>query len=208
MKKLISTFGCGSALCAALATVPVASHAQVWAYGPNGLGYVTTPNPISPNCVAPQIWTLSNGHYMCANPPAPNPAPGGGTITPGIPLGTNESQVCLGALATINPWGTPDSGFFHWTSDLAAGESLYGSLSGPQSGTVDATYNAWFNSLPWGNIAQIEQTWGAVPSSGGTADMWVGYDGYGGYGACWVSPGTTNVLGVYYILPEYEANGA
>lgn len=124
----------------------------------------------------------------------------------GIPTGTPESQVCLGALATIDPWGTPDNGFMHWSSDLAAGQALFGSLSGPVAGSGSDTFNAWFNSLPWGNIAQIQQQYG-TGAPAGNADMWTGGDGNGGLAACWVAPGTTNVLGTYYILPTYETNG-
>jgi hypothetical protein len=51
------------------------AQAQVLAIGPNGqLGYVTTPAPISPDCIPPQIWTLTNGHYSCQNPTPPQQA--------------------------------------------------------------------------------------------------------------------------------------
>lgn len=216
---------------ALLGATPMVSFAQVWSTGTNGqMGYHGTPNPVSPNCVAPQVWTWTNGHYSCQNPPPPPPpsCPTGYTQTAapswngsswvglgcaapppagGIPSGTPESQVCLGALATIDPWGTPDSGFFHWSSDLAAGQSLYGSLAGPTGGPGGDSFNAWWNSLPWQNIAQVQQQYG-TGAPAGNADMWTGYDGYGGYAACWVAPGTTNVLGTYYMLPTYEASGA
>ncbi len=50
--------------------VPRESRAQVFATGPDGPGYITTRNPISPDCVAPEVWTAYNGHYMCAAPPS------------------------------------------------------------------------------------------------------------------------------------------
>jgi hypothetical protein len=133
----------------------------------------------------------------CAVPP-----PAGG-----IPVGTPESQVCLGAVATVDPWGTPDNGFMHWSSDLAAGQAIFGSLSGPTYGTVSDTYATWVSSFPWANIAQINYQAGGEPDPAAIADMWVGGDSYGGTAACWVTPGTTNVLGVEYYNFQYETNG-
>jgi hypothetical protein len=54
--------------CAVL--LPCVALAQVFATSPAGTGYVSTQNPVSPNCVAPDVWTAFNGHYMCA-PPQP-----------------------------------------------------------------------------------------------------------------------------------------
>lgn len=96
----------------------------------------------------------------------------------------------------------------HWSSDLAAGQTIFGSLSGPTYGSINDTYSAWFNSFPWGNIAQINYQAGGTPNPGtAMADMWVGGDSYGGTVACWVTPGTTNVLGVQYYNFQYETNG-
>ncbi|CAE6849355.1 hypothetical protein R75461_07395 [Paraburkholderia nemoris] len=148
---------------------------------------------------AAPTWNGSNWVGIgCAVPP---PAQG-------IPPGTPESLVCLGAAATVDPWGTPDNSFMHWSSDLAAGQTIFGSLSGPTYGSVNDTYSAWFNSFPWQNIAQINYQAGGTPNPGtAMVDMWVGGDSYGGTVACWVTPGTTNVLGVQYYNFQYETNG-
>src|SRR5471030_2471439 len=58
------------AACVAAVTITQAAFAQVYATTPNGqMGYISTPNPVSPNCTAPYVWTAYNGHYMCAVPP-------------------------------------------------------------------------------------------------------------------------------------------
>lgn len=70
------------AFIALLGATPLVSLAQVWSMGSNGqMGYHGTPNPVSPNCVSPQVWTLTNGHYACQNPPPP-PGGGGGAYDP------------------------------------------------------------------------------------------------------------------------------
>lgn len=67
------------ALIALLGATPLVSPAQVWSTGTNGqMGYHGTPNPVSPNCIAPRVWTFSNGHYSCQAPPPPT-CPGGYT---------------------------------------------------------------------------------------------------------------------------------
>jgi hypothetical protein len=153
-------------------------------------GYTQTAGPTwngsswgSPGCVLPQIG--------------------------GIPSGTPESQVCLGAMATVDPWGTPDNGYMHWSSDLAAGQSLFGTLTSPVSGTVQDTYDTVWATIPWGNIVQVDlQNGGAPWYSVGNYDLWSAWDGYGGLGFCWVQPGTNNVIGLYYVHFQWQANGA
>jgi hypothetical protein len=55
-----------------LSLVPAVGEAQVFGTAPNGqMGFISTPNPLSPNCAAPNTWTAFNGHYMCA-PPQPS----------------------------------------------------------------------------------------------------------------------------------------
>jgi hypothetical protein len=39
--------------------------------GPNG----AYPQPYSPDCTPPQVWTMTNGHYSCANSPSPPALP-------------------------------------------------------------------------------------------------------------------------------------
>lgn len=182
----------------AMPTAPGCGPGESWTK--NGARYLCeTPQPsCAYGFASGPVWTGSSWSFVCNAPPPPPPSGG-------IPAGTPESQVCDAALATIDPWGTPDTAFFHWSSDLAAGMALWGALVGPVVGTVSATFNTVFAEQ---NQTGISAVYGTVPNVGGTYDLWWGTDGYGGVGFCWIQPGTTNLAGMYYILmTPQNANG-
>jgi hypothetical protein len=179
-------------------TAPGCGPGESWTK--NGARYqCQTPQPsCAYGFASGPVWTGSSWSFVCNAPPPPPPSVG-------IPVGTPESQVCAGALATIDPWGTPDAAYMHWLSDLVAGMALFGSLVGPVNGTASATFNAVFAQQ---NQTGISWTTGNVPNVAGIYDLWWGTDGYGGVAFCWVQPGTTNVVGLYYILmTPQNANG-
>jgi len=68
----LARFAMKATLGIAVAVVSAASMAQVYGTNSSGqTGFISTPQPTSPNCVAPNVWTPFNGHYMCA-PPQPS----------------------------------------------------------------------------------------------------------------------------------------
>ncbi len=83
-------------LAALLATVQTADAQMT--IGANG----AFPQPYSPNCVAPLVWTMTNGHYSCQNPPPPPPptCPNGYTET-SAPVWNGVSWSAPGCLATV-----------------------------------------------------------------------------------------------------------
>src|ERR1700675_2197860 len=143
-----------------------------------GPGESCTKNGARYQCETPQpscaygfasgpVWTGSSWSFSCNAPPAPS-QPQPRPSTPGIPVGTPESQVCLGALATVDPWGTADNAYMHWSSDLAAGRGLFGSLIGAVNGTTSATFNAVFAQQ---NQQPIDGSNGSVPGGNGIYDL-------------------------------------
>jgi hypothetical protein len=150
----------------AMSFVPHA-EAQVWATGPNGqLGYVTTPNPISPDCVAPQVWTMTNGHYSCANPPSPPTPP---ALPPALPPSNpSPDAMCtanlpggfvLGEQASFNSnWNNPAfaSGTYSYggfpTSDAAYAAPLYGPPYQNPCGVAEEDYIGYCAIKPNGSL--------------------------------------------------------
>lgn len=120
-------------------TVP--SEGQVMANGPNGYGMVTTPTPISPNCVAPQVWTLSNGHYMCANP-VPPPLPPAPPSPPSGPTCTYVAGVTYEYLAFGTPSNshTQDNPFPAIWAVVVNGQVIDGSLTNEEFGDPPSNF--------------------------------------------------------------------
>ena len=131
------------AFIALLGATPLASLAQVWSMGSNGqMGYHGTPNPVSPNCVWPQVWTWTNGHYACQDPPPPPP--------PSCPPGTTEvtapswnGSAWVG-IACLPHSSTPP------TSNLAQICNSYAATLGflPNTGLADGSQNAGIFTSP------------------------------------------------------------
>ncbi|SAL05228.1 hypothetical protein AWB78_07372 [Caballeronia calidae] len=125
------------------------------------------------------------------------------TVTP--PTTTaEEEQACQAALATLDPWGLPDSGFMHWTSALQAGQSLFGSLGGPYYGQGMTQYTKYADN-PYCGFATIRSS--GTPGSPSDNDLWYGIDSSGGLGYCWITPGSTVVSGVLYELENPNTCG-
>lgn len=120
---MLLSMGVIAGCCSAFLSLSV--RAQVYGTTPDGqTGYVSTPNPVAPNCSAPLVWTLSDGHYTCASPPPPPPPP---------PPVNPESLLDICALAVQGVSGYTD---FHLEGSskivkLPADAAWYWSAVGP-----------------------------------------------------------------------------
>jgi len=192
--------------------VPFASHAQVLTSN----GYATIPNPISPNCTAPDVWTAYNGHYMCAAPtpqcqygyasgpvlnsngawsyscdgppapPAPPPPPGGGSKPT-----QDEKNACTAAYTSV--------------FDEAP---IYGAngMTGPYTGSGLNQFNNSVAAIAATGVylstAAPEVQTGDPGTPANSNDMFIFASG----AYCWVQPGTTNVTGLA-VLTWCSPNG-
>lgn len=108
---------------ALLGATPLVSLAQVWSTGPNGqMGYYTTPNPISPDCKAPLVWTLTNGHYTCQRPQQPICQSGYNTVSAATWTGSGWTQpVCVQPAPPSCPPGQQASSAATWNGSSWVG---------------------------------------------------------------------------------------
>jgi hypothetical protein len=210
MMRNIACWVGGVAVAIALASTPIAGTAQVLAIGPNGqLGYVTTPNPISPNCIAPQVWTRqSNGVYLCANPAPPPPTCPTGFTQTSAPVWNGSSWTGLGCqpVARQPPLVTPQDEAVACVAYLAKYMDPWYtvSLNGPANGSGMDQYNSVLSNLLATSGATIATNrngspqffdYGA-PGSPASNDLFWGTDGSSDWWwFCWVAPGSTNVSG-------------
>lgn len=122
---------------ALLGATPLVSLAQVWSTGPNGqMGYYTTPNPISPDCKAPLVWTLTNGHYTCQRPQQPVCQSGYNTVSAATWTGSGWTQPEC-AQPPLQPVPPPPDPLTACESSVPSGFSLESFMN---SGGFDPRY--------------------------------------------------------------------
>lgn len=176
--KLVLIKAIGIVVAAIPSVLPATARAQVWANGPNGAGYISTPMPISPDCIPPQIWTLTNGHYSCQNPPLQAaPTPPAQNIPP-VPVQDEENACTVAYEADRGRKVGP------------------GTWLGPYTGSGLTQFN---NAMAVANTQGLypmpsdpEDTYGNPGTPVNSNDMFL----VSPVAFCWVQPGTTNVTGV------------
>jgi hypothetical protein len=130
------------------------AEAQVYSTLPNGtMGYASTPNPISPDCVAPQVWTFSNGHYSCQNPPPSLPSG-----NPGPPPANDPANLCNAVFAAAGYSGGFNDGEFSLSGGYWVGYTPLGGTTGPVYDNGSYTTNAYMG------YCQVNPTTGQVVS--------------------------------------------
>lgn len=128
MKRMFSLLLAALSAVACLLSGPQVSLAQVWGIGPDGrAGYISTRNPISPNCPPPQVWTLTNGHYSCANPVPPPPVCPAGTTQSVAPTWNGSAWVGLFCQPNAPTQADPQSVCM---ANLPAGWTIGGAYQG------------------------------------------------------------------------------
>lgn len=162
---------------AVFGATPLVSLAQVWSTGPNGkMGYYGTPNPVSPNCPAPFLWTFTNGHYSCQAPPPPS-CPSGYTeysapswngsawvgmiCTPSIPPpppAVDPANICNAVFAAAGYNGGFNDGEFSLFGGYWVGYTPLGGTTGPVYDNGSYTTNAYMG------YCQVNPTTGQVVS--------------------------------------------
>jgi hypothetical protein len=178
------------AFIALLGATPLVSLAQVWSTGSNGqMGYHGTPNPVSPNCTAPLLWTLTNGHYSCQAPPPPSCL--GGYTETAAPSWNGAAWVGMVCVPTTPPPPTV-------TCASEAQSQGYTLTNGyGMSGPITGYYTKFDGSYGYGTYNQVKYgangpVWNDVCANTGTA-----YILY-----CSVSPTDGSVLGQLTGSPD------
>jgi hypothetical protein len=142
MKMVTSFLLAAFSAAACLLSGPQISLAQVWGIGPDGrAGYISTRNPISPNCPPPQVWTLTNGHYACENPVPPPPVCPAGTTQSVAPTWNGSAWVGLFCQPNAPTKADPQSVCM---ANLPAGWTISGPYQGrtgaPPAGELELDY--------------------------------------------------------------------
>jgi hypothetical protein len=178
------------------------STAQVY----TAQGYTSTPNPISPACTPPELWTLTNGYYSCQLPPPPTCADG--DTETAAPTWNGSSWVGLGCATpppSLPPGGTPTSERAACVAAWDASSKWLNSLgpnvpvTGPLTGNGMDQYNTFITNLE--NVGDYNigsmLNMGSTPSASTQNDMF--YINTLPDAICWVDAGTNNVIGLYSV---------